>query len=255
MIRLVSSVDQRWNPATAPFYLELYGETDPTVNLGFAQVLGSGPADDSHASASRGGDPVYEYWWTLAFHRDQAREAGHQRDKEFFDRFNHKKDALRSATETTKPGPEAMSFEDPAAWIGLYFPTTVNWRVKEIAATLKFLTPVTEQHQLWQDISDNIAKLAPLVADAGSLASLAPGGSGASTVLSTVAKLQVGSVPQSSVKWSVEKTVHVDSNGKPWQGIEWRLPHDVFDILGGRVSGSVAVTFMEALGSQRRAEC
>lgn len=131
--------------------------------------------------------------------------------------------------------------------VGLYFPTNVNWRVKEITATLKFLTPIKDQHQLWQDISNNIAKLSPLLADAGSLASLVPGGAGASTVLSTVAKLQVGSVPQTSVNWSVEKTTHVGLDNFRWQGVEWRLPQNTFEILGGRVSGSVAVTFMEAL--------
>ena len=68
-------------------------------------------------------------------------------------------------------------------------------------------------------------------------------------MLSTVAKLQVGSVPQTSVNWSVEKTTHVGLDGSRWQGVEWRLPQNVFDILGGRVSGSVAVTFMEALRS------
>jgi hypothetical protein len=69
----------------------------------------------------------------------------------------------------------------------------------------------------------------------------------ASTVLSTVAKLQVGSVPQTSVNWSVEKTTHPAAESGPWQGVEWRLPQNTFEVLGGRVSGSVAVTFMEAL--------
>lgn len=245
MIQLASSIGSEWNTSTSPFYMELYGETRPTINLAFAEVLGPGPvsADDSGMPTSTIAEPVYEYWWTVGFHRGHAPEVQHWRDRVF-----HRGEGAHV------PGTEAISFEDPAAWIGLYFPTNVNWRVKEITATLKFLTPIKDQHQLWKDISDNIAKLSPLVADAGSLASLLPGGGGASAVLSTVAKLQVGSVPQTTVNWSVEKTTHVGVDGSRWQGVEWRLPQNIFDILGGRVSGSVAVTIMEALRSDEGEE-
>jgi len=242
VIHLATSVEGAWDPYESPFYLEVYGETAPLLNTAFADVLGTGPlsADSSSGTPSSTiSAPVYEYWWTLGFHRGHSPEEQHWRDRLFHPR-NENLDA--------HGGAQAMSFEDPAAWVGLFFPTGANWRAKEISATLKFLTPIKDQHQMWQDISENIAKLSPLLADAGSLASLVPGGAMASTVLSTVAKLQVGSVPQKSVNWSVEKTtLHPAAESGPWQGVEWRLPQNTFEVLGGRVSGSVAVTFMEAL--------
>ena len=48
------------------------------------------------------------------------------------------------------------------------------------------------------------------------------------------------------IEWSVEKTARHDRSGRLLEGIEWALPPNTFDVLGGRVSGSVALTFMQA---------
>jgi len=237
LIRLTSSiVNGKWDQEKSPFYLEFYGETRPVVNSTFAEVLAAGPVGggpDSGTPAAVSSEPVYEYWWTLGFHR------GHHPTHPF---LQGKKNPNVSGEEV-----ERVLFDQPAAWVGLFFPTDVNWRVKEIAATLKFLTPINSEHHKWADVSEQIAKLSPLAADAGSLASLVPGGAGVSTVLNTVARLQVGSVPQTTVDWTVEQTAHPGPADSLLQGVEWLLPQDSFDILGGRVSGSVAVTFMEAM--------
>jgi len=241
MIGLVSSVNSSWGETGKSFYLEVYGETQPVINSHFAEVI-------SPRSAGKGQDPstssvptygVYEYWWSLGFHRANSTKKPSR---------SLLPARLHSQAEIAT-GSDATTFGEPAALVGLYFPTKCNWRVIEIAATVKFLTPVKDQHELWRDISTNISKLSPLVSDAGSVASLIPGGAMASTVLSTVAKLQVGSVPATSLNWSVEKTTHVEI-GHPWQGIEWLLPKNTFDVLGGRVSGSVGVTFIDAIVSE-----
>jgi len=237
MIRLASSITEDWDPRSMPFYLELYGEDEPLIDTTFAEALPAGTTAGKDSPTFTNAAPVYEYWWTLGFHRDPAPE------KKFLRlmRARHgSRDDGGAENETRE------RFAEPAAHVGIFFPTQVNWRVKEVTATLKFLTPLRDQHRLWQDISGNIAKLSPLLTDAASVVGLVPGGTVASTALSTVARLQVASVPQTSVKWSVEKTAPHDRSGRLLEGVEWVLPQNTFDVLGGRVSGSVAVTSMQA---------
>lgn len=215
MINLVSSVQQDWDYAASPFYLELYGESAPQLDTAFAEVIPAGTATDKDVPPSvTNSAPVYQYWWTIGVHRSGSVEKRVWRDRIDVQEATPDDGAMRN-----------LEFADPAAHVRLYFPTTVNWRVKEIIASVKYLTPIRNQHQLWQDVSDNIAKLLPLLSGAGSLANLAPGGGAVSTVLSAVAKLQVASVPQTSVNWSVEKTVHLDAKlRQPWQGVSGRCP-------------------------------
>lgn len=240
MIRLKSTIDGEWDPSASPFYLEVYGEVQPLVNSSFAEVLAPtaiGAGGDLGTPATTLPEPVYEYWWTLGYRR------GHPSNKLTYRDWRAER---HTAADVADDRTEPVLFDDPAAWVGLFFPTDVNWRVKEIAATLKFLTPINTKDHKWREVSAQIAKLSPLVADAGSLASLIPGGGAASAALNTVAKLQVGTVPQTTLDWTVEKTAHLGPSERLWQGVEWLLPKDTFDLLGGRVSGSVAVTFMEA---------
>jgi len=236
MIRLTSSIAGTWDPRSMPFYLELYGEDEPLIDTSFAEALPTGRSAGQGSPTGTNAAPVYEYWWTLGFHRVRAP------DTKLLGRLR----VSHGSHDDGGSGQETpQRFADPAAHVGLFFPTSVNWRVKEVTATLKFLTPLENQHQIWQDMSENIAKLSPLLTDAASVAGLVPGGAAASTVLGTVAKLQVASVPQTRIAWSVEKTAFQES-GELLEGVEWVLPKNTFDVLGGRVSGSVAVTFMQA---------
>lgn len=112
MIQLTSSIDgDEWDSSAFPFYLEIYGETQPKVNLSFAEVLGPGPVSTDAASgipALTTAEPVYEYWWTIGFHRGDSPEAKHWRDRLF-----HRGGSDQIPRET-----ETISFEDPAAWSG-----------------------------------------------------------------------------------------------------------------------------------------
>jgi hypothetical protein len=182
MIRLASSITEDWDPQSMPFYLELYGEDEPLIDTTFAEALPAGTTAGKYSPTFTNAAPVYEYWWTLGFHRDPAPE------KKFL-RLMRARHGARDDGEAENETRER--FAEPAAHVGIFFPTHVNWRVKEVTATLKFLTPLRDQHPIWQDISGNIAKLSPVLTDAASVAGLVPGGAVASTALSTVAKLQV----------------------------------------------------------------
>ena len=64
-----------------------------------------------------------------------------------------------------------------------------------------------------------------------------------------MAKIRVGSVPQgvAGFDWFVEKKTlsHPDGRGL-YQGVTWTLPKAMFEKLGGRLNGSLAVNFVPA---------
>lgn len=70
---------------------------------------------------------------------------------------------------------------------------------------------------------------------------------GAAPILSAVSKLQISSVPQ-DVKgfgWYVEKvTFGAAANHGVMQGVVWAIPKEMFEDLGGRLTGSLAVSFI-----------
>jgi hypothetical protein len=96
----------------------------------------------------------------------------------------------------------------------------------------------------------------PIVAGAGQAASalgVVPGvgtiAAGAAPLLSAVSKLQVGSVPQAvkGFDWYVEKvTVPPSAHHGVMQGVVWAIPKDMFALLGGRLTGSLALSFIPA---------
>lgn len=71
----------------------------------------------------------------------------------------------------------------------------------------------------------------------------------ATPVLSAVSRLQVGSVPR-DVKgfgWYVEKvTVPPATHHGVMQGVVWAIPKDMFQLLGGRLTDSLALRFIPA---------
>lgn len=234
MIEVVSSPAnlQDWEPDKQPFYLELYGETEPLVDEAYAQAVPAGSADPKATADA----PVYEYWWTLGY-PGQPQEHRHWFGAKGFGEkgFGEK--------EGKKPWQEIA---DPAARIYVYFPILAGWRAHEIVATLKYLSPVPEQHEWLRSVVDDFQAVQPLLSGASSVAGLIPGGGTASKWLSTVAGLQISNLPQSAdLDWSVGMVTYGSKKGV-MQGVMWTIPRTVFERLGGRLTGSVAVSFVPA---------
>lgn len=225
MIEVVSSLadPEKWDVKEQPFYLEVYGETSPTVDEAYAEVVPAG-SDDQKRTADA---PVYEYWWTLG-HPGAPEHHRHWLEPEISDR---------------RPWQEVA---DPAARVYLYFPVSAGWRAVEVTATLKYLSPVPEQHDWFRTAVQDFQAVQPIAGGLSSAAGLVPGGAEASKWLDVVAKLQVSSLPQSgNLKWSVEKVTFGSPNGV-MQGVVWTIPRAVFQRLGGRLTGSLAVSFISA---------
>jgi hypothetical protein len=213
-----------WDPQQEPFYLELYGETRPLVDVTYAEVRPAGT--DDGAEQTTAATPIYQYWWTI----------GHTGDPQQLDDLWNRLDG------------------HVAARVYLYFPLDKGWRIKELVATVKYLQPFYEQTTFWNKLTDDWQHFAsPAIAGAGSLAGLAPNPAvaGAGSILSAIAKLQINSVPQvPGFEWSVGKVT------TPWQdvgvvqGVMWTLPKKMFTELGGRLTGSLALSFIPSQRQQ-----
>ena len=207
-----------------PFYLELYGETSPLIALDFAQILPAGPIDYSPQPQTEGPLPIYEYSWTI----------GHSVGSHL--------------------GDLGKKLQDPAASIFLFLPISRGWRVKELVATVKYLRPVTEQEKWLEKLSQYSKEVSPLISDVSELARLVPGAapfSEAASIVSTIAKLQINNVPRvEGFEWSVSKVTDKSAYGL-MQGIQWTIPKQMFEKLGNRLTGSVAVSFIPSLIQQK----
>lgn len=230
MIEYVSSPAplSQWQPAEKPFYLEVFGETSPVLDTASAEVVPAGKADAVSTSSA----PVYEYWWTLG-HPGAAPH--HEQPWDTMDPPDH----------STAPIWERL--QDTAARVYLYFPVNKGWRVREIMATVKYLTPVHQQESWWTQAGNDLKLLAPLVNDAGNVAALIPGGATVSKWLTTISKLQLSSVPQTKeFPWSVEKVTFGGNGHEVMQGVAWNLPNSLLMAQGGRLTGSLAVSVIPA---------
>ena len=218
----------QWNPAEKPFYLEIFGETSPVLDAASAEVVPAGKTDEVPTSSA----PVYEYWWTLG-HPGAAP--------------HHKRlaDIMPQSNPSAVPIWERL--QDIAARVYLYFPVSFGWRVREIMATVKYLTPVHQQESWWTQAGNELKLLEPLIGDAGNIAKLVPGGTTASNWLTTISKLQPSSVPPSKdFPWSVEKVTHGGNGREVMQGVVWNLPKSLLEAQGGRLTGSLAVSVIPA---------
>jgi len=211
-----------WDSEKQPYYLELYGETRPVVDRRFAEVQPAGSVDGKAQTASV--TPVYEYWWTIGRHVSEY--------------------------ERGDPGhsigwPDRQP--DLAAHVTLYFPLTGGWRISEISSSVKYLPPLPRQTNITAKISKDAATFAPAIAEFGEIAGLPGEAMGAATtLLSAIAKLEINKVPQAEgFDWHVRK-VTLREGSEILQGIRWMLPRRLFDELGGRLTGSLAVSFLPA---------
>lgn len=229
-----------WNPDEQPFYLELYGETSPVLDLHYAEASSSS-ADEAGMSTGKA-VPIYEYFWTLG-HPGLPRQDGGPLSFLHGDGTGHHQTA------------EALwghLRDDPAARVYVYFPLGGGWRIKELVATVKYLSPIREEHTLMDQAAKDWKQVQPAAATASQVAGLAspflgPVGVGAASALSAIAKVKLTSVPQAKgFEWSAAKVTFPGQSG-PMQGVMWELPRKMFELLGGRLTGSLAVSFVPDL--------
>ena len=219
-----------WNQDEHPYYLEVFGEAEPALDMAHAEVIPAGASDAATTSVT----PIYEYWWTIG-------HAGTKPEHRHLFEARAKADLWRH-------------LEDIAARVYLYFPISGGWRVQELAASAKYLSPVQHQSDWTEKAAEDWQRMQPILAGAGQAASalgVVPGvgtiAAGAAPILSAIAKLQVGSVPQGvkGFDWYVEKvTVPASHSHGVMQGVVWAIPKEMFELLGGRLTGSLAVSFI-----------
>ena len=218
-----------WDGNDPAFYLEVFGEASPTIDSRYAEVIPAGSSSETATADT----PIYEYWWTIG-HPGQRPE-------------HHRLFSRHSESPWSDLG-------DPAAHVFLYFPLSSGWRIMELLATTKYLSPSEEEKSLSERAVADWAKYAPALSDVGSIAKMLepiPGvgvaAAGSARVLSAMSKLQLGNVPSSAdgFNWFVEKVTTADPHGRgAMQGIMWTLPKSMFESLGGRITGSLAVSFI-----------
>lgn len=225
----------RWNAddaGAAPFYLELLGETSPVLDGSFAQ-LATADVPEGHPAAPRAS--VYEYWWTIG-HEGRPTGASGSRLKR----------GLGLATEDWIWD----RLEDHAGAVSVFFPTEHGWRVNEVAAAVKYMSPVPHDPTLAERASGALTTVEPLLEDASKLVGLvqpAVGGvaSKAAQSLDVLAQMKINQIPQvGGYTWAVSKVTTVSKSGGVSQGVRWTLPKLMFEELGGRVTGSIAVSFV-----------
>jgi hypothetical protein len=227
-----------WNQNEHPYYLEVFGEAEPVLDMTHAEVI---PAGGTGAAATTAA-PVYEYWWTI----------GH----------GGTKPEHRHLFENRKKVNLWHRLEDIAARVYLYFPISGGWRMQELVASAKYLSPVSRQSDWTEKAAAEWQRMQPILAGAGQAASalgVVPGvgtvAAGAAPILSAMSKLQVGNVPQDvkGFDWYVEKvTVPAAAHHGVMQGVVWAIPKEMFELLGGRLTGSLALSFIPAVATAQR---
>jgi hypothetical protein len=220
----------QWDQDEHPYYLEVFGEAEPLLDMTHAEVIPIGGS----VAASANPTPIYEYWWTIGHGGSKPQHRHLFEDRQKADLWHR--------------------LEDVAARVYLYFPISGGWRAQELAASAKYLSPVVNQSHWTDKAAADWQAMQPILAGAGQAASVlgaVPGigmvTSGAAPVLSAVSKLQVGSVPQGvkGFDWHVEKvTVPAASSHGVMQGVVWAIPREMFELLGGRLTGSLALSFI-----------
>lgn len=246
-----------WNPRDPahPYYLELFGETSPRLDRGYGGPIAS---DAAEADPTLTKAYTYEYWWTIG-------HGGYMiRHHHWYDHVNPMvsdaadpdEDEYVMWTHLREPAPGV------AARVYLFFPRGGGWRIKEIAAAVNYLTPVRNHASWMEQIGQDWKTVQPVVDTASQLASAAAGAAVAGPVggfstawaterlvdqLSAVATMQLNSVPQTKLDWAVAKmTTHASDAGGVAQGVAWTLPKAMFEELGGRITGSIAVSLIPA---------
>ena len=224
----------QWHQDEHPYYLEVFGEAQPLLDMTHAEVVPIGGSVAANANPT----PIYEYWWTIGHGGSKPQHRHLFGDRQKVDLWHR--------------------LEDIAARVYLYFPISGGWRAQELAASAKYLSPVANQSHWTDKAAADWQRMQPILEGAGQAASalgMVPGigtvATGAVPILSAVSKLQVGSVPQGvkGFDWHVEKvTVPAASSHGVMQGVVWAIPREMFELLGGRLTGSLALSFVPTAG-------
>ncbi len=219
-----------WDQDEHPFCLEVFGESEPLLDMSHAEVIPAGRSDAVTSTPT----PIYEYWWTLG-HGGTKPEHRHLSEGRARDMLWDRLDEI-------------------AARVYLYFPVSGGWRTHEILASTKYLSPVMHQADWTEKAAADWQRMQPIIDGAGHVASMlgvVPGvgtvAAGMAPVLSAVSKLEVGNVPQGvkGFEWYVERiTVAATAGHGVMHGVVWAIPKDMFELLGGRLSGSLALSLV-----------
>jgi len=237
-----------WDPQQDPYYLELGGETSPILDAGYAGRESEGQGQ------SQPNGIIYEYWWTIS-HPGFRPQSPH-----WYDLFTGGGDGYTMWTHLREVE------KNVAARVYLFFPRNGNWRIKEITAAVTYLTPMREHEPLLDQAAADWSRIQPYVSGvsqlAGAAAGTAVGGPVGGAVaggavgravdmLGTLAKVQLTSVPQTgNLAWAVGKMTTKSEYGV-MQGVAWTLPKAVFELLGGRITGTLSLSVIPAAIQQQ----
>jgi hypothetical protein len=169
----------QWDQDEHPYYLEVFGEAEPLLDMAHAEVV---PVGGSSA-ASANPTPIYEYWWTIGHGGSKPQHRHLFEDRQKTDLWHR--------------------LEDIAARVYLYLPISGGWRTQELAASAKYLSPVEHQSDWTDKAAADWQRMQPILAGAGQAAAtlgVVPGigtvAAGAAPIMSAMSKLQMGAVPQ-----------------------------------------------------------
>lgn len=197
---------------------EVYGEIEPTLSSG------------AGTPAATGG--LYEYCWTLCYFEKKFSKL--QQKVDFSEQHRLWRDKPKSAPRWS---------DKCAARVSLYFPADCNWRVSEILATVKHLSPVQQERSWREEFTKDFNAIEPVIGAAGKVAADATGIPELGSVAEAVSRLKLTSVPQAAgAEWFVRKVDLVRSE-KLFHGIEWQLSLGLLRQLGTRVTGGLLVSF------------
>lgn len=213
-----------------PYYFEVFGETSPVLDTAYAEVVPAGASEGAAQTTQLA--PVYEYWWTIGHPGNRPEHGG-------------------PLGRIKGPSDLWARLPDSAAHVYVYFPMGGGWRVKELAATVKYMSPVAHEESFWEKAAQDWQVVQPLADDASKLASAAGPAAGAAAsgsvkLLGAIAQLKLSSVPPvKGFEWSAGKVAFGSKeHGGVAQGVMWTLPASMFRELGGRLTGSLAVSFI-----------
>ena len=222
-------------------WFEIYGETEPTLSSG--------------AGAPAAAGDLYEYCWALGYSKGNFSKLEPKsgplrrlrRERQRLRRWRRRRDG------TTKRAPRWS--DEIAARVSLYFPADCNWRVSEILATVKHLSPVEQERSWREEFTKDFNAIEPVIGAAGKLAADATGMPELGSVAEAVGRLKLTSVPQAiGTMWFVRKVNLVDEERSNclFHGIEWQLSLGLLEQLGTRVAGTLLVSFTSVqLGSEK----
>jgi hypothetical protein len=251
-----------WKPTDPQqyFYFELVGETCPAFDESQGELAATPKPDAGGVTGTR----VYEYVWTIGRlgvwqHRPKTPQglAHRSRGDEAFS------DLAPEVTPSESAEKFWVELEDPAAHVYVYFPLAERWRVSELGATVKYLSPMPNDETFLDKTAKDVEALLPIVGAVGQLANVAAPGAGAvisssARVIGALAQMKTNSLPQTAgFPWAVAKATFIwtrmeggEEKKTPMAGVAWSLPKTMFEELGGRISGSVAVIFVPVTAQQ-----